>query len=110
MGLRTLPNLEDLTSNLKAMAPDEQTPRSKVLGMGSVAGHSLAHCRRTAMEGLRAMHAALPLPCADALAQDLAGKPLLSLGMHQSSDAPKSLLNQEVALQSLQALGKHESS
>lgn len=47
--------------------------------------------------GRAACNAALPLPCADALAQDLAGKPLLSLGMHQSSDAPKPLLNQEVA-------------
>ena len=47
------------------------------------------------------MHAALPLPCADALAPDLAGKPLLSMGMHQSSDAPKSLISQDVALQAL---------
>ena len=27
------------------MTPDEHSPRSKVLGIGSLAGHSLAHAR-----------------------------------------------------------------
>jgi hypothetical protein len=31
------------------MAPDEHPPRSKVLGMGSSAGHSLAHARRASI-------------------------------------------------------------
>ena len=45
MGLHTLSNLEDL----KAMTPHHHPPKSKVLGIGSLAGHSLAHARSTSI-------------------------------------------------------------
>ena len=35
----------EMYSSLNAMTLHEQPPRSKVLGMGSLAGHSLAHAR-----------------------------------------------------------------
>ena len=94
MGLHTLSNLEDL----KAMTPDHHPPKSKVLGIGSLAGHSLAHARITSIAVRWRFR-----PGPDGPGQNLtlslgnqawlAEKSFSFLGMHRSSDVPKRWIN-----------------